>query len=103
MSEPSQGAKLPDVVKDALVMDLRRRWSTAKRVVRKGVSVVPGINIREREPSSSSRGVDLDDAARAWRGGSEPSPIENDMRGIFSDDDDEEREEGSPGMTRYST
>ncbi|KAL8280604.1 hypothetical protein RQP46_006927 [Phenoliferia psychrophenolica] len=103
LAEPSQGATVPEVVKDALVMDLRRRWSTVKRAARKGANVVPGINIRERsEATPSSRSVDMDDPARAWRG-SEPSPIENDMRGIFSDDDDEEREEGSPGMTRYST
>lgn len=102
LSETSQHAEVPEAVKEALVMDLRRRWSKVKRAARKGVSVVPGINIPERpEPSSSSsrRSDDFEDPARMWRG-SEPSPIENDLRGVLSDDD-EELEEGSPGMTRF--
>lgn len=102
LSETSQHAEVPEAVKEALVMDLRRRWSKVKRAARKGVSVVPGINIPDRpEPSSSSsrRSDDLEDPARMWRG-SEPSPIENDLRGVLSDDD-EELEEGSPGMTRF--
>ncbi|KAK4703754.1 calcium permeable stress-gated cation channel, partial [Phenoliferia sp. Uapishka_3] len=99
LEDPAQNAEVPDVVKAALVMDLRRRWSTVKRAARKGVNVVPGINIRERSEGSSS-GVDLEDPAhRAWRGG-EPSPIENDWDEMSEEDD--ELEDGSPGMTRYA-
>lgn len=102
LSEPSQLVDVPEVVKDALVMDLRRRWSKVKRAARKSANAVPGIHIRQRsDASSSNRVMDMEDPATAWRG-SQPSPIiENDMNGIFSDDEDE-LEEGTPGMTRYA-
>lgn len=90
------------MVKDALVMDLRRRWSTAKKVARRGVNVIPGINIPG--PSAGGRsgrpgtpGHEHEDPSSAWRG-EEASPIENDMEGIFSDDDDDI--EPGEGLTR---
>ncbi|KAI5477633.1 DUF221 domain containing membrane protein [Pseudohyphozyma bogoriensis] len=100
LAEPTLGDDLPPVVRDALVVDLRRRWSTFKRVAKKGANVVPGINIPVAS-SSRSTGTD-EDPSRAWRGSQRSeSPIENDPTGVFSDEE-EELEEGE-GLTGYGT
>ncbi|KAM0746908.1 DUF221-domain-containing protein [Meredithblackwellia eburnea MCA 4105] len=105
---PSDTGEVPEVVKDALVMNLRRRWSVVKRAARNGANAVPGINIPDSRPraSSSTRSLDMEDPSRAWAGGSsgQPSPVRQigGDENIFSDDD-EELEEGQPGMTRYRT
>lgn len=76
------------------MLDLRRRWSVAKRGVRKAANAVPGINI----PGPSSRSIDEDNPSRAWRGAD--SPIENDDYGILALSEEEDELEEGPGLTR---
>lgn len=79
LAEPKHEAEVPQAVKDAMtgsnavIVDLRRRWSIAKRAVKKGANaVVPGVNISIPR-SGSERSMDEDHPAKAWRGSQDSS------------------------------
>lgn len=124
LAEPTGLADVPQVVSDAVrgggavIVDLRRRWSIAKRAVRKGANAVPGINLPR---SGSDRS--MDEATRAWRyrsgsevsdggvaGGSngngaaqEPMIGHADLGEEEDGDEEDDLEEEGEGMSRYQT
>lgn len=90
----------------AIIVDLRRRWSSAKRSARKAVNTVPGINISEPtedQHKTRSMSIDGEDPSKAWRG-SQESVVD----GFVGGDEDDEGESGDEeiengGLSRYST
>lgn len=92
--------EIPGVVKDALVLDLRRRWSRVKKVAKNNANAVPGIQIGEAGSSTGAGGrSDDEDPSRAWRGSQasmSPRIMDNEDAGIFSDEEDENEDGASP-------
>lgn len=127
LAEPTGLADVPQVVSDAVrgggavIVDLRRRWSIAKRAVRKGANAVPGINLPR---SSSDRSMDeaTREATNAWRyrsgseaseggaasggsnGGGQETMIDHaDVGESEGGESSDELEDEGEGMSRYST
>ncbi|KAM0790961.1 hypothetical protein ACM66B_004266 [Microbotryomycetes sp. NB124-2] len=123
LAEPDLRAEVPQAVKSAMtgqnavVVNLRRRWSIAKKVVKRGARAVSGAGSKGGMPRSrSERSMDEDHPARAWREEEDErrrraatfgedevtSPIGH---GDGDDDDefDENEDEQGRTMTRYST
>ncbi|KAK4048133.1 hypothetical protein OIV83_005003 [Microbotryomycetes sp. JL201] len=110
LAEPDLRAEVPEAVKSAMtggnavVVNLRRRWSLAKKAVRKGAKAVSTM-----PRSRSERSMDEDHPARAWREERREveeitSPIghEEGDSDEFEDEENLEDEQGR-SMTRYST
>jgi len=113
LAEATGISEVPDAVSDAVsgggavIVDLRRRWSIAKRAVRNGANKMPGVNL---PTSASERSLDDDNPARAWRNRSGSSaPVwgasqQGDLIGHAEMEDgassDEEEDTEGEGMTR---
>ena len=122
--------RVPEVIKEALVVDLRRRWSRVKKALGKGKEESRGKG-RLGKSRGSISGDDsfYDDPSRAWRGSTpsdagsssskknvnnhreedeededdEEDYIKNDHQhdsGDSESDDDDDEQEETPGMTR---
>jgi hypothetical protein len=86
------------VSREALVLDLRRRWSRVKRAARNGANTLPGVNLAH-EQGAETHGMADEDPSRAWRGSTPSLAGEEDDMGVLALSD-EESEEGL-GASRY--
>ena len=89
LAVPSDSIETPRIARDALVLDLRRRWSRVKRAA----AAIPGVNLSHL-PDEESHGMEDEDPSRAWRGStaslqSQALNDDDSDLGILALDDDE--------------